>query len=229
MLLSPLEDMDMDSLDSALSMAKLKAHCAAGLLVQRKSGSDLLSSIERLPNIQHRMLQWGLPWLLVTGDIKCGRNGKCVISGREFGFSYWSVMGALDYWQLRGGGITILCRDNLIAKWINDMSNRLKEIDKNPEHSIEVRSRQVLVPGGSKAEDAMVLTLSTIPNIGVQTARNIARKYDRLAVALAKLSDTGIIKSKEKPVGIGKGTVWAFRKWMGLEDDEVFTVSRKSG
>jgi len=81
LLLSPLS-IPIEALNVP-GVEKLKVHCQAGMLIQRKSGMDFFSSIGRLMDIQWRMQQWGLGWLLVTGNIGCGKNGLAYMDGRR--------------------------------------------------------------------------------------------------------------------------------------------------
>jgi len=119
-LISPLTGPPLGQLNKP-GREILRVHCQAGILVQRKSGMDFMSSIGKLMRIQWRMQQWGRAWLLVTGNIGCGKNGLAYMDGRRSHVSYQQAMGALDYWQLRGGGVTVLRRDGLVEKvdWVD--------------------------------------------------------------------------------------------------------------
>ena len=105
LILSPLDTPTLKALTKCpASVQMLKIHCQAGCLIQRKSGSDFIGSISKLAEIEYRMSQWGLPWLLVTGEFRCTPAQKVIVNGRKTGYSYWSVLGSLDSWILRVAG-----------------------------------------------------------------------------------------------------------------------------
>jgi ERCC4-type nuclease len=218
LILSPLDRPTLKELTQCpASIQALKMHCGKGILIQRKSGTDLIGSISHLPEIQYRIQAWGLPWLLVTGEIRCSPAQKAIVNGRKSGYSYWSVLGALDSWILRGGGITILQRDNLIAKWLSDMSKRLGEVE-TPELILPQRPIQKLT---KEAElDQIVATLMTFPRIGQTTAVAIARQCGSLRAALRMLGDPGVLKRKDRVEGIGPKLIEEFRRAIGLKEGE---------
>ena len=220
LLISPLHGPPLVELNRP-GIEILKVHCQAGVLVQRKSGMDFVSSIGRLAGIQWRMQQWGLSWLLVTGNIGSGKNGLAYIDGHRSHVSYHGLVGALDYWQLRGGGVSILRSDALSGKWFQLMCERVERVHKEPEIEIEML-RQVLVKKrGSARENAATQTLSTFPGIGAGLARNIAVKYKSLAEGLVFLS------GEEKMKGVGLTTKKKAQEWLGLDKNERLKIEDK--
>jgi len=218
LILSPLDRPTLKELTQCpASIQALKMHCGKGILIQRKSGTDLIGSISHLPEIQYRIQAWGLPWLLVTGEIRCSPAQKAIVNGRKSGYSYWSVLGALDSWILRGGGVTILQRDNLIAKWLSDMSKRLGEVE-TPELILPQRPVQKLTKDAQI--DQIVATLMTFPRIGQTTAVALARQCGSLRAALKMLGDPGVLKRKDRVEGVGPKLIEEFRKVMSLGEGE---------
>src|SRR3990167_4122819 len=90
-----------------------------GCLVQRKSGSDFLGSIPNLGRILEKMRVWTCrPWLLVTGVIEETPTRRVKVDGREFDWSYSSIMGTMTMWQERGGYVIHLSHDRTINEWL---------------------------------------------------------------------------------------------------------------
>jgi ERCC4-type nuclease len=218
LILSPLDRPTLKELTKCpASIEALKMHCRKGLLIQRKSGNDLIGSIAKLAGIEYRLLAWGLPWLLVTGEIRCSPAQKAIINGRKSNYSYWSVQGCLDSWILRGGGVTILQRDNLIAKWCSDMAQRLSEVE-TPQLILPPRPVQKLTKDAEL--DQIVVTLMSFPRIGQTTAVAIARQAGSLRAALKMLGDVNALKSKDRVEGVGPKLIEEFRRVMSLGEGE---------
>ena len=68
----------------------LKLHCGHhGILIQRKSGNDLLSSIPRLEEIFNRMYKWTVnPVLLITGIFTQTKKGMVKVNNRVSDWNY---------------------------------------------------------------------------------------------------------------------------------------------
>ena len=218
LILSPLDRPTLKELTQCpASIQALKMHCQAGCLIQRKSGGDFIGSISKLPEIEYRMSQWGLPYLLVTGELRCSPAQKAIINGRKTGYSYWAIHGALDSWQLRGGYVTILAKDSLISKWLSDQAQRLSKSSESvliwPQ-----RARQELTQDQNL--DQIVMTLMSFPRIGQTTAVALARQCGSLRAALKMLGDPGVLKRKDRVEGVGPKLIEEFRKVMGLREGE---------
>jgi hypothetical protein len=217
LLLSPLDE-DIAEEDWK---AKLFKHCRAGVLVQRKSGMDLVSSLSRLSEIQCKMQAWGDSWLLVTGKIG-SKNGVAVVEGRRSVASYKQVIGAMDNWILRGGGVTCLESDDAIGGWVEVMLRKLVEMRGDPVKTVLVGvNRQKLVQANlATHEMACVSTMSTFPGISYVMAQRIARETGgRLCGALEWISSNG-----KGVKGVGEKTVKTAREWMGLKDKEAMRI-----
>jgi len=217
LLLSPLSSPSLGELNRP-GREVLKVHCQAGMLVQRKSGMDFCSSVGKLMGIQWRMQRWGRAWLLVTGNIGCGKNGLAYMDGRRSHVSYQGLMGALDYWQLRGGGVTVLREDGLIGKWIGLMCDRVMKVHEEPRVEVEMLGQVVVKKRGSKEEFAATKTLSTFPGIGAKGAREIAKRYGSLGRGLVFLSGEEMMK------GVGVKRKKDAREWLGLKEGEELVI-----
>ncbi len=216
-LISPLSEPSIKLISEPILMPQKLAivkHINAGLLVQRKSGRDLTGSITKLDSILHRMLEWTRrPWLLVIADLNCDRDGQCIVDDHESGFSWNAVDGALCYWQLRGGMLTILKRDSLVAGWVNGWLARLEKLQTEKYHQVN-RVQQILLSPDWKQ------TLETFPGIGPDTARSLAESQSTLANCISYLSDEQSIEYEKIP-GIGLKRIQQARNWMGLKPNQI--------
>lgn len=198
-----------------LKVLKFRQACRSGLLVQRKSGRDLASSVPRLSEILVKMLDWtDKPWLLFVGQLWSDRRGECIIDGQKTGFSHNAVQGALESWQLRGGFVTCLSRDGLVAPWLarwHDKLGTLGEAKLTP-----VRAVQPVV--GPKSENAWMTTLASLPHVGSKKARVLAEHYGTLAGCIEALTDPALPAMEGRPEGVGAVTVRENRVWFGLDE-----------
>jgi len=100
------------------------------LVVQRKSGSDLISSIQgpRLEESLSRMNK-AVPFrsqrvLLYTGNFT-EKDGLVLLDGSRTGLSYMAFVMALTAWSNRGGVAINLQRDTMILEWIKLVEKQL--------------------------------------------------------------------------------------------------------
>jgi hypothetical protein len=203
----------------------LHKYCDDGLLIQRKSGGDLLTSISRLDEIIARMLVWSpKPWLVATGYFSCGKWGKVKVESRQTGLAYSALIGALDFWCLRGGGLTVLSSDEQLGPWLDGMIARLGKIKNEPNklviHNCYKQSISQ-IERGSKA--AIMGTFMSFPNIGPITVQEIANQFGNLAEAVEWITAE---KEKKKIAGVGPTTRENVRKWFGLEDNENLKLEK---
>lgn len=213
-----------DILLSPLSMPAtsdylLRQHCEAGALVQRKSGLDLTGSITsgRLTSQLQKMLEWNSkPWLVVCATITADKDtGVAVIDGHS-SLAFNAVTGAFDFWQLRGGYLTILPGDEYLTGWIGNMLDRLRALQQEPVKRVFQRQpAQVLLPPDQSS------TLATLPGIGQEKASTLIATGETLAWLLTFLCDETM---EVKLPGIGPGTIRKVREWMGLYPMTTLTV-----
>lgn len=219
-LITPLNSPLKELTDRPSRIAMLKAHCEAGMLVQRKTGSDLLNSIVELPEFEARMQVWSPdPWLLVT-DVHRGRTGGVSTKGRHKSKWTWNnVRGALDAWQDRGGCVAVLERGETITEWCVLRERRTKKWkeDKEVAH-VPKDGRQRLV----MLDESWYSTLRAWPKgIGRQMlaalARYISEMWERpptLANAIALAASTEVTQIP----GWGKGSRDKVREWYGVNE-----------
>ncbi len=219
--------------DSKPHVKALMKHTKAGVLVQRKSGMDLLSSLRDLCTIQKRMQDWCgpiPPWLLVTGQLSPKRDGGLTVNNQDVStsYSYKAIKAALDWWQLRGGGVSELFSDKRITTWVNHWHQEmLHRLDESPERIVlNLPPAQTI-----RGEEHWWTALAAVPGIGPTRAQAIAEwlpdEWQGLAHALYCLSDIESITLPGRPKGVGVKTVQAMRDWLGIEDDEVVVVKKR--
>jgi hypothetical protein len=226
-LISPLSDPKMTVVsDSMPSQKMLRMHTAVGLLVQRKSGMDALGSIPDYSNILVKMLSWCEtvpPWLVVVGDYKQGKDDCIMVEGRVVQWRYNAFQGALENWQIHGGGISWLLRDSQLGPWVARWHDKVGALAKQPELVVSNKKpSQVLV--ASPDDKAWVTTLATFPDIGLELANRIGAYCGTLADSLTFLSNPAHLKLKKGntsfPKGIGKSIFVSSHRWLGLRDDD---------
>lgn len=224
LLLSPLDA-------PASTDTLLRKHMAEGaLLVQRKSGADLVHSIgDRLNSSLARMYQW--TWrpcqhvLLCTGLLTCDADGGALIDGRPTPGKFLPVVAALARWGDRGGVVCALPGDALIPAWVE---MRLKHLREYAEPGGELR--YVYPPSDypndpPAANDPLQLpilvrdgrvVLAQLAGIGPKLAERIwEASGHNLGWALALLTDVNS-PAEHKIPGIGITTIRNIRTQLGL-------------
>lgn len=192
----------------------------AGLLIQRKSGGDLASSITdgRLYRSLGKMLKWSdRPWLLYCGTMAYSQfSGQAIVDGRN-SMPYMSIAGALTWWQLRGGYYSQLESDELQLKWLSKWLDTLQTLQDVPEKHIGREAAQLLVGAAPQRE-----TLMTLPGIGQQKAELVLAQYGGIASALVGLTADEI---EVALAGIGPKTRAHIRAWLGMSDGERLLIT----
>lgn len=201
---------------------------SGGILVQRKSGTDLINSIMdgRLMSSLSKMCdQTQAHWqrlLITTGIYTPSTLGYSMVDGLQSTMSYISIMAMLDAWQMRGGSYINLINDEAIPDFLITKERRVKEFRDNNEKIVFDPPLQTLV----SVRDWRV-TLATFPMIGEKKALAIGdflNKNPSLSYTLldALMVVTGI--GVNKPPGIGSGITAIAREWLGLEDGWELTI-----
>lgn len=222
LLVSPLDEPGMPyALTPGLKLHEmiLHEHCTAGWLVQRKSGRDLINSINRLTSkILPRMRQHSEQcWLLATGEHVHNREGIAVVNGLETGVPWLALQGALLSWQLDGGYYALLANDDLIILWLELVIRRLRDWyaqggrpDKWVSHK---PTRDVLRADNEPA----LAVLIALPGIGMKKARACLAVWGTAATCLFWLSDVELYQADPDlyPEGVGLGTVQGIRECLG--------------
>jgi len=223
-LVTPHDDHPLIELKDILPHRKaLQFHCDDGILIQRKSGGDFLSSIDDLTEIEWRMQEWSdNPWLLVT-EIKRGKNGKVIAGGKYFRkWNFASISGVLDAWQDRGGSIKQLVSDQDIYSWIKSREHRCMTWLKEPEKKVSKGGKRGKVSRQSlrRIQDTWCSTKWAFP-MGIgrvmmeSLARYIVSEWERpptFANAIALACSDEVLKVD----GWGKVSLNNVREWYGV-------------
>lgn len=217
----------------------LAKHIAAGaLLVQRKSGGDLVHSVgDRLTSSLARMHTWTMRAsqhvLLCTGTLTCAPDGAALIDGRDAMGKYWSVAAALARWGDRGGVVCTLPDDESIPAWVEMRLKHLREYatpggelrhvyppseyPMDPPVDNDPLQLPILVRDGR-------VVLAQLAGIGPKKAEQIWQHTGKnLGWALTLLTDAGSVDEHKIP-GIGLTTIRNIRTQFGLQENERLHV-----
>ena len=163
------------------------------------------------------MLQWSTrPWLLIVGNLSEG-YGKAQIGDHKSNLTYGQVIAALDWYQLRGGFITILDDDDKVYIWCQEQSVRLEKALAHPIKTVYERlPDQVL----SYPPRPWGRTLRTLPGVDIKLGNLIAEWSGSLAAALINLASHSWLTDKDqRPIGIGEKTIRTVRNYLGMKED----------
>lgn len=189
------------------------------ILIERKTCSDFLNTLrdERLfPQIQR--MREVTPWSYVAlcGDIRPGPGGKCLVDGRESGWNWQSVQGALLSVQELGTHIIYIASDFDYEASVLRLGNRDRS-------NMRIHPpRDITMVGEAEA------ILAAFPGIGPERAKLILEYCGTPADALLYLSDDQWEGSTKIP-GIGAGTKARIRRALGLEDWAVLSKVCRDG
>ncbi len=200
---------------SQLDAGDLLATCDDGALlaVERKTPDDLLNSIreDRLWS-QLAGIKAQTPWayLMITGELRRGDDGKTWTDNRATGWAWTAVQGALLQVQEMGVFVVYTANDADYEPAVLRLAAR--------SHRAEMlvpptREPRIL----SEAEKV----LCALPGIGLEKVQPIIEYTTSPAWALTWLSQ---LQNEERIPGIGLGTKRAIRKALGLKDDQELSV-----
>ena len=204
------------------------------IAVQRKSGGDLISSIQsaRLGESLAR-LNKAVPYrsqrvLLYTG-VFSEKNGYVVLDGKTTGLKYMSFAMALTAWCNRGGSIINLASDDMILEWVQLLEKQLLEYRHSDEK--HVYSETYYPPDMEDVNDVLQVpveivdwrkTMITFPKLGPERINSLLSFCNGLfgdgttlwnAIQMAVSYNTA-----EKVHGWGKKSVDTNRRWLGIPD-----------
>lgn len=234
-LLTPLSSRlrDVTMGEAAPVRLALERHMAAGaVLVQRKSGGDLINSIPDLKHIQQRMMEWAHPggcWMVATGIKQVGND--IVIGKRKYKDSAQSVRGALKWWQIRGGNVELLGSDDDLPIWVNSMLELVRRAAEEPNRGF---ARTNPVQRLSLEPENWVTTGRAFPTgIGRKKMEALAEWLDptcKLPSSPPSLADalyavtSGLAQSAH---GWGSKLTEKTRQWWGIGDTRVIQEGLK--
>lgn len=195
------------------------------ILVQRKSGGDLIGSIPDLSRKLLLMQDWtDRAWLLITGKFESSPSGKVIVNGRTTDFDYNAMLGAIDAWQERGGYVAWVEKDGLVTNWLRLAEKR--EQKRNGDKAVLFRKPvQVLI--GPDDKDAWVATLMSFPGVGPELATRIADYSGSLGSALWFMSSEDSWKWDGRPDGWGPLLAKKARERFGLLDGQYLEIVSK--
>lgn len=215
----------------------IRKHIAAGaILVQRKSGEDLINSMGAHLNDSLERMFWltkrpAQNVLLFSGLLAADHLGMALVDGRTSTRSYAAALGALSRWAWRGGVVETVAGDEHIPGWCAMKLHHLEEyaagdVSKMSYPETALYTRDPLDPFQTliRVHDGRV-TLATLPGIGEKTADELWTWGDgNLARILDALCDPQTLKRKDKPRGVGPATIRAVRLWMGYDREKASTA-----
>ena len=220
------------SITSLPGQAMLRHAIREGLLSQRKTGADFMSSLKHLDEIERRMREWSSdPNLLVVGRFDY-RDGKVTIDGghsQSNGHSFESVIGALRWWRWRGGSVDQVLSDRYVLKWVNTVGVGLERLAQDTHHRVIRESRQSL--GKPGIADVLI----TFDQIGRERALWLADQFtpddggSLLAWVIATLTDPNAVAIFKKQNADGKvvippHAISAVREQFGLKPGQQLGV-----
>lgn len=188
------------------------------LLIERKTSDDLLNSLkdgrllEQISKLVESRLNQQLrgerqtywPYLVITGTLSPDRNGK-VYTGRETGWAWNAVQGALLTVQEMGCYVVQCPSDTEYASFVTMLANR------SHDNVLDILPQKQPIP-----VDAKSVFLMGLPGIGLDRARQILEwSGGVLAHAIAGLTDLEI-----KPP-VGEVTRQKIRAFLGLREQQT--------
>lgn len=211
------------------------------LVVQRKSGGDLLSSIQssRLDESLARMNR-AVPYsaqrvLLYTG-VFSEHNGKVALDGRVTGMGYMAFAMALTAWSNKGGVTVNLSDDSHILKWVQLVEEKLDEYKHT--NSKMIYSTVYYPPDMPDVDDALQMpievndwrkTMVTFPGLGpdrVNSLRDcLVEKYEKATLWSALQHATS--PSAKDIHGWGPKSIESVRRWLGIPDGWELVLQRR--
>ncbi len=156
-----------------VSTETLMQHCREGILIQRKTMPDLITSIRdgRLMRSLHRMLDSGpLHWLAITGQVSIdSKTGNAVMADSIATIAYMAYAGALDWYQLRGGHVAYHPQEGALIPWMMSWKKKLKTLKEQPVKTLLPRKPRQLLVG----PDLAGILAAIFPEIGPVKAKAV--------------------------------------------------------
>ena len=212
----------------------IRKHISAGaIMVQRKSGMDLIHSLgEVLNGCLARMrdlgAQSGQCCLLFIGTLEAGQGGTAIVDGREAS-QYWAVRGALSRWCHRGGHVVHLNADGEIPHWLDIIQRAVTEYREHPTKAFYAQKPYPPDPPKSVLDPLQLLlpvkdgrlVIASFPGVGPKRAETLYHESGyHLGRALRLMTDPTSPKWQKVP-GWGVDSIRAVRALANLEDGEV--------
>ncbi len=200
---------------SLLDAGDLLATCDDGTLlaIERKTPDDLLNSIRedrlwsQLTGIR-ALSRWA--YLMITGGLWTGPDGKVVADGRATGWSWAAIQGALLQAQEMGIFVVFATSDDDYEAAVLRLAARSH------------RSEMLISPAREpRILSAAEQILCSLPGIGLERVQALVEHCSSPAWALSYLT---CLTTSDPIPGIGPGIRRAIRKVLGLGDDQELAV-----
>lgn len=182
------------------------------LVVERKTVGDFLNTLrdDRLFS-QMAKIREVSPWayLVICGDLREGPAGKCWVDGRESGWNWSSVSGALLTVQELGVHVLSIAGDHEYDQAVIRLANR----DRSQLRIGPARDATLVGPAET--------ILASLPGIGPDRAQTLLSHCGTVAAAITFLTTD----DKHDIPGIGYQTKLKIRKALGLQWDEALELT----
>ena len=184
------------------------------IAVERKTPSDLLGSIAdgrlfaQLAGLVG-VSRWA--YLMVTGELSRGLDGKVIADGRPTGWGWASVQGALLQAQEMGVFVVYAAGDSDYEPAVLRLAARSHRVDTL---IAPVKAPKVLNDGER--------ILTALPGVGLEKVETLIEYTSSPAWAIQFLTCLDV--GNTRIPGIGIGTKRAIRKAFGLKDDQELAV-----
>jgi len=202
----------------------LLRHARLGLCVQRKDIGDFAASIRSDDNrLWSQLLRLkeitNFPWLLIIGDLKCTKEGKAVIDGRDTEVNYYSIISAMSFWQLRRGYMTWLSRDGNLEEWCRIWYERLASVNRRGTNGWGEFGFSRPVAQGLYEASQIERTLGTFPGLGTEKAHAIYNFAKEKCEGEPTLMDVMLTIQDDKVEGVGKKSRDKIMRYIGWETE----------
>jgi ERCC4-type nuclease len=209
-----------------LEAGDLHAACDDGelLAVERKTPRDFLRALgdgRLFPELDALRRQSRWCYLVVTGELQPGANGRCWDAGRETGWRWNAVQGALLTCQEIGVGVAWCLGDLGYEPTVMHLADRTRA------------TLRVPPPRETAVMDEREALLASLPGVGAVRARALLDYCGTPAWVLHFLTegDAGLTELERDETaaptavpGVGPGTKDRVRRLLGLPDDQVLAV-----
>lgn len=207
-------------LSTLLEAGDVIATCddGASLVIERKTATDFLNTLrdERLFPQLRRMREIS-PWsyLAIVGALRADIAGKAVADGRETGWNWASVAGALLTVQEIGVHVLLIETDLDFEAAIIRLANReRKTVHVPPPRDVVQMSDELAI-------------LTAFPGVGLERASALLQSCNTPANAIEFLTDDDPAEQSERVPGVGPGIKKQVRKALGLNDAYMLSVTMK--
>lgn len=226
---------------------------AGGFLVQRKTGLDMVNSMAdsgNLWDLLERMLRFCRQYhpgarpaqrvVLGLGMFYAQQDGSLRVNSKTAKrANFWQLQGAIErVFERDCTYVAVSAGPEGLYKWLRMKELHAQDNQAHPtKHTVlgptTMYDQVETVDAYDKPLQELVVvrdarrTLATFPGMGAQKVNAVWEfaQYN-LARALTLVTDPLLVKTPNRPVGVGLGLVQAWREWLGLEPDEFLLINR---